>query len=234
MVETERGSKIRRESAALVSEGASFTQSSTPSGPCSSPSLPFLSLSHSSRCQTFYVLFSHAWLYRIWKTCQSRVPPLHHPHLPPCPSLSRLKLSHLGLTSRGSRATVFGDISLLNEVLFPGFTLLHHTHTSWPPTLGEGEKEHNSSQQSVDSKMDYFCLKSEAMCCWIMWLSRFFSFFFLQCSNDGDLTGRKMQGTARLVPLGEEREAKGNPNMLAFIILKSGFVVVLLLFNSPA
>lgn len=42
------------------------------------------------------------------------------------------------------------------------------------------------------------------------------------------------RGTERLVPLGEEREAKGNPNMLAFIIPKSGFMVVLffLLLNS--
>lgn len=222
------------------------------------PTLPlFSSLSHCSRCQTFYVLFSHAWLYRIWKTCQSRVQPpppcIPHTRLPtsswspflsPPPSLSLSRLYHLGLTSRASRATVFGDISLLNEVLFPGFThLLLHTHTSppdHPPTLGEREKEHNSSQQSVDSKMDYFCLKSEAMCCWIMWLCRFF-FFFFSCSVSGSVLmmeiwrAEKCRGTERLVPLGEEREAKGNPNMLAFIIPKSGFVVVLfLLFNSPA
>lgn len=48
------------------------------------PSPPSPSLSHRSRCQTFYVLFSHAWLYRIWNTCQSRRPP--PPPQPPPPS----------------------------------------------------------------------------------------------------------------------------------------------------
>lgn len=135
-------------------------------------------------------------------TLHPPLPPLNPPHptanlilislsAPLSLSLSQLRLSHLGLTSRASRATVFGDISLLNEVLFPGFThLLLLTHTSppdHPPTLGEGEKEHNSSQQSVDSKMDYFCLKSEAMCCWIMWLCRFFFGFFFFSSVSGSV-----------------------------------------------
>lgn len=124
------------------------------------PSPPSPSLSHRSRCQTFYVLFSHAWLYRIWNTCQSRRPPrpprplpLHIP--PPLPSL---------LTASSSSPPLLPSVETLPSIYDPktlNNSLQRHFTSKWsfisrlfpqnlltptnPPPQGEEWREHVSN-----------------------------------------------------------------------------------------
>lgn len=140
------------------SERASFTQSSTPSGPSSSLSLPPLpsATAHDAKHFMCYLVMpdfiefekhaSHGYTLPLSPPPFCTPPPTHtHPTADIIPialsfSVSRFRLHHPGLTSRASWATVFRDISLLNEVLFPGFTsppptphphLLLTTHPPW-------------------------------------------------------------------------------------------------------